>query len=84
VARESGRIRIGTKGKQSAAYLQGVYGKTAAGGVAVLVNSAGKLGTASAAKAQPLSVAAGRRLLAQVKRQQAEIRRLREEVLRSR
>ena len=47
------------------------------------VNPAGKLGTASA-KAQPLSVAAGRRLLAELRRQQAEIRRLRAEVLRSR
>ena len=78
VAGESGRIRIGTKGKQSAAYLQGVYGKTAAGGVPVLINSAGKLGTASAAKAQPLSAAAGRGLVAQVRRQQREIKRLRE------
>jgi hypothetical protein len=87
VAGESGRIRIGTKGEQSAAFLQGVYGKTAASGVPVLVNSAGKLGTASA-KTQPLSVAAGRRLLAEVKRQAeqirrqaAELRRLRERVV---
>ena len=62
----------------SAAYLQGVYGKTAAGGVAVLINSAGKLGTASAATAQSLSAAAGRHLLAEVRRQQREIKRLRE------
>jgi hypothetical protein len=87
VAGESGRIRIGTKGEQSAAYLQGVYGKTAVSGVPVLVNSAGKLGTASA-KTQPLSVAAGRRLLAdvkrqaeQIRRQAAELRRLRERVV---
>jgi hypothetical protein len=87
VAGESGKIRIGTKGKQSAAYLQGVYGKTAASGAPVYVNSAGKLGTntgAAARQAQPLSVRAGRRLLAELKRQQREIRRLRQEVLGSR
>jgi hypothetical protein len=51
--------------------------------VAVVVNPAGKLGTATA-KTQPLSVAAGRRLLAELRHQQAEIRRLRAEVRRSR
>jgi len=52
----------------------------------VIVNSNGRLGTAPSAPPalnganQPLSAATGRRLLAQVKRQQAEIRGLREKV----
>jgi hypothetical protein len=49
--------------------------------VAVLVNPSGKLGTASA-KAQPLSVAAGRRLVSVLKRQQRQIDRLEAEVRR--
>ena len=41
--------RIGTAGKQTAAFLQGVYGKTIGGTTkAVLVNGAGRLGTAPA------------------------------------
>jgi len=42
---DSGVIRIGTQGTQSSAYVAGVYGATAASGVAVYVNSSGQLGT---------------------------------------
>jgi hypothetical protein len=81
VAADSGRIRIGTAGQQTAAFLQGVYGKTSSGGVSVVINSAGKLGTASAASAKtagrPLSARAGSRLLAEAKRLEGEVDRLR-------
>ena len=55
VGGESGIIRIGTAGKQTAAFLQGVYGKTIGGTTkAVVVNSAGRLGTAPAPAAPAL------------------------------
>ncbi|MDL1952420.1 tail fiber domain-containing protein, partial [Acidobacteria bacterium ACD] len=43
VASESGTIRVGST--QTAAYLAGVFGATAASGTAVYVSSSGKLGT---------------------------------------
>jgi len=48
-AGESGTIRIGTVGTQTAAYVAGVYGTSVAGGQAVVVNASGQLGTSSAA-----------------------------------
>jgi len=88
VAGESGQIRIGTAGKQTAAFLQGVYGSSIAGPVkTVVVNASGRLGTAAlAASAQSkrassaLSAAAGRRLLATVKRLQQENERQGKEI----
>jgi hypothetical protein len=53
-------------------------------GVGALIGYPIKVAAASPQSARatsPLSAAAGRRLLAEVKRQQREIRRLREEVL---
>jgi hypothetical protein len=47
VAAESNTIRIGTSGTQTSAYIAGIYGATSSGGVAVYVNSAGQLGTAT-------------------------------------
>src|SRR5436190_915026 len=49
VAGESGRIRIGTAAKQTAALIAGIYNTTIAGPTqAVVVNSNGRLGTAPA------------------------------------
>ncbi|MBA3386546.1 MAG: tail fiber domain-containing protein, partial [Chthoniobacterales bacterium] len=45
VAGESGRIRIGTAGKQTDAIIAGIYGNTIASGVQVIIGSGGKLGT---------------------------------------
>jgi Chaperone of endosialidase len=49
VAAESGVIRIGTitgiTSTQSAAYIAGVYGKTSSGGLPIVINSNGLLGT---------------------------------------
>jgi hypothetical protein len=45
VAGESGRIRIGTVGTHVQTQLAGIHGATSAGGVAVLVNPSGVLGT---------------------------------------
>ena len=47
VAGESGKIRIGKQGTQTATYVAGIYGKTVASGtkVAVMIDSTGKLGT---------------------------------------
>jgi trimeric autotransporter adhesin len=45
VAGESGRIRIGTAGKQTDTLIAGIYGKTIASGVQVIIGSGGKLGT---------------------------------------
>jgi hypothetical protein len=83
---ESRRIRIGTKGDQVATYLQGVYNQTSSGGVPVLINSAGKLGTASAASAATGTKAASadRKLRAKVNRLQRAVRQLRAEVKRGR
>jgi len=46
-AGESGKIRIGKQGTQTATYIAGVYGKTVASGtkVGVMIDSTGKLGT---------------------------------------
>jgi hypothetical protein len=45
VAGESGRIRIGTAGKQTDTLIAGIYGKTIASGAQVIIGSGGKLGT---------------------------------------
>jgi hypothetical protein len=45
VAGESGTIRIGTPGTQTATFIAGISGATTPGGVAVYVNSDGRLGT---------------------------------------
>ena len=45
VAGEANTIRIGTSGRQTASYIAGISGQTSSNGVAVLVNTDGKLGT---------------------------------------
>jgi hypothetical protein len=45
VAGEANTIRIGTKETQTATFIAGISGKTAAGGIPVIVNANGKLGT---------------------------------------
>ncbi|HKH20689.1 MAG TPA: tail fiber domain-containing protein, partial [Gammaproteobacteria bacterium] len=45
VAGESGTIRIGNSNFHTATFVAGISGATASGGVAVFVNSSGKLGT---------------------------------------
>jgi hypothetical protein len=42
---ESGTIRIGGIGGQTSTFIAGIFGQVSASGVAVLVNSSGKLGT---------------------------------------
>ena len=82
VAGESGAIRIGTVGDQTAAFVAGISGASlAANAQPVLVSPNGKLGTAPARSGAggPLD-AAVRRLTAEVKRQQRQIVRLREQV----
>jgi trimeric autotransporter adhesin len=44
---DAATIKIGTQGTQTAAYVAGIYGETAADGIEVFVDSAGKLGTKS-------------------------------------
>jgi len=44
IADESGALRIGTV-KQTAAYIQGIYGRTVASSVGVIIDSTGHLGT---------------------------------------
>jgi Chaperone of endosialidase len=44
VAGESGTIRIGTTGTQTATYIAGIWGRRAPRGAAVVVNSSGQLG----------------------------------------
>src|SRR5439155_17275405 len=44
-AAESNTIRLGKKGVQTATYIIGISGATVAGGVTVMVDSAGHLGT---------------------------------------
>jgi hypothetical protein len=99
VAGESGVIRIGT-GAQTAAFLAGVSGKSIPGPAqAVLVNSAGQLGTATAASAAKSAKApsadrkvtrlqaeieALRRKASGFKRLQREVDQLRAEVKRGR
>ncbi len=45
VAGESGRIKIGTVGTHTQATIAGIHGSTSSGGIAVLVNASGTLGT---------------------------------------
>jgi hypothetical protein len=45
LAGESAKIRIGTKGTQKQTFIAGISGVTVAGGVGVIVNSNGQLGT---------------------------------------
>jgi hypothetical protein len=45
IADENKTIRIGTQGTQTAIFIAGISGATAASGVAVFVNSSGQLGT---------------------------------------
>ena len=81
-------MRIGTKGKQTRAFIAGISGKSIGGPAQpVLVNAQGQLGTATSASAkasaaQPLSAADGRRLLDLVEDQQGQIDRLREQLQR--
>jgi hypothetical protein len=46
-AGESGTIRIGKSGTHHTAFMQGIYGTPVSSGVAVVVNSGGKLGVAT-------------------------------------
>ncbi|MEA2470083.1 MAG: hypothetical protein QOE38_1082, partial [Thermoleophilaceae bacterium] len=72
VAAEAGKIRIGTPGTQTSAFLAGVSGATIPGPTqTVVVNSSGQLGTAPAGTAASLS---------QVRRQQQQINRLKAEI----
>jgi len=50
VAAESGVIRIGTKGTQTATFIAGINGATASGGVTVFINSNGQLGTLTSSR----------------------------------
>ncbi len=45
VAGESGKMRLGTKGKQTSTYVAGISGVSVPGGVGVIVDSNGHLGT---------------------------------------
>ena len=45
VAQESNTIRLGSKGIQQATYIAGINGKTVAGGVGVIIDGNGHLGT---------------------------------------
>ena len=45
VAGEAGTIRVGTKGTQTNTYVAGISGTTVAGGIAVIVDTNGHLGT---------------------------------------
>lgn len=45
VTGESAKIRIGTKGTQTATFIAGISGKTVASGVGVIINANGQLGT---------------------------------------
>jgi len=47
---DSGVIKIGTDGAQTSAFMAGISGKTASGGMAVYIDSGGKLGTATSAR----------------------------------
>jgi hypothetical protein len=50
VTSESGAIRIGTVGTHTGVVMAGIFGGTSASGVAVLVNSAGRLGTTTSSQ----------------------------------
>ena len=45
MAGDAGKIRIGNVGQQTSAYLAGISGSVVAGGVAVVINTSGQLGT---------------------------------------
>ena len=45
MASDAGRIRIGTRGVHSSAYIAGIFGSTVSGGATVSVDSKGHLGT---------------------------------------
>ena len=47
MAAESNTIRVGKKGTQTAAYLAGIRGTTVAGGIGVLIDNNGRLGTST-------------------------------------
>lgn len=82
VAGESGAIRIGTVGDQTAAFMAGISGASvAANAQPVLVSPNGKLGTAPARPdvATPLASTI-RHLESELRRQQRQIDRLRERV----
>ena len=62
VAAESNAIRIGTVGTQQATYIAGISGKTVAGGVSVMIDTNGHLGTLTSSarykdKIQPMNKA---------------------------
>ncbi len=50
VAGESGTIRIGAAGRQTATFIAGISGQTSPGGVAVFVTATGKLGTVTSSR----------------------------------
>jgi len=50
VAGESGTIRIGAGGRQTATFIAGISGQTSPGGVAVFVTATGKLGTVTSSR----------------------------------
>jgi hypothetical protein len=50
VVGEANTIRIGTEGTQSATFIAGISGATVAGGVGVIVDASGHLGTVSSSK----------------------------------
>lgn len=50
LAGESGTIRIGAGGRQSATFIAGIAGATSPGGVAVFVTGTGKLGTVTSSR----------------------------------
>ena len=50
VSTESNTIRIGDPTNQTSTYVSGIYGATAASGVAVYVNSSGQLGTLTSSR----------------------------------
>ena len=78
---DSATTRIGTQGTQTRAFMAGIASTSIPGPTQVVrVNSAGQLGTATAAKAAPLSASDGERLLDLLKRQQRQIERLRAQV----
>lgn len=45
VAREAGKIRIGTRGTHDTTYIAGIFGSTVTGGASVMVDNKGRLGT---------------------------------------
>jgi Chaperone of endosialidase len=50
VAKEANTIRIGKQGTQKQTYVAGIYGATVAGGVSVIVDKTGQLGTATSSQ----------------------------------